>query len=369
MTKLIVIVGAGLSGAVLAERYANLGHEVMIIEKRDHIAGNVYDYVTERGLLMSKYGAHIFHTSDNQVWDYVNRFSVWKNYEHRVLSKVDEQLVPVPVNIDTVNKILKLNIKNPEEMKSWLQDQRHSIKDGTRGDDSRDAALRRIGNVELYEKMFKYYTYKQWNMFPEKLEASVLERIPIRTDYNDRYFSDKHEGIPSLGYTEMVRRMLDHKNIYVMLNTDYFDIKDSLNPDQLFFTGKIDSYFNNTFGKLQYRSLRFEHETLEQKSFQEAAVINYPTMDVKYTRIVEHKKIYNQLDEPYTIITKEYPTDEGEPYYPIPNKKNRDLYDKYKKLTEHNKEATFIGRLANYKYFNMDQAIKNALNIFNELEG
>lgn len=367
----ILIVGAGLSGCVLAERFASIGHDITVIDKRDHIGGNVYDYLID-GIMVSKYGAHIFHTSYEDVWEYVNRFAEWMPYEHRVLSRVDGKLVPIPINIDTVNEVMGTEIKDEEDMRRWLELQGADRIENP--NNSEESALNRIGSKELYEKMIKYYTYKQWNMFPDKLEASVLDRIPVRTDHNDRYFSDKYEGIPKGGYTKFVTNMLGKeewgKKIGIMTGVDYFDYvksKSYQKPDFVFFTGKIDSYFGEKFGQLEYRSLSFVHEIHERESYQPVAVVNYPTMDVQFTRIVEHKKLYQQK-HPKTLITKEYSSAVGEPYYPIPNDRNRALYEKYQKEAEKAEGVCFVGRLANYKYFNMDQAIKNALDIFEEMK-
>lgn len=358
----IIIIGAGLSGAVLAERCATvLKCPVIVIEKRDHIAGNCYDFIDENGIMISKYGAHIFHTNDKTVWDYVNNFSKWVNYEHRVLSSVKNNLVPVPVNITTVNTLLNLNIRTPDEMKEWIDSQTTKSTDIL---NSEDAALASIGNREIYELMFKNYTYKQWSMWPKDLEPTVLSRIPIRYDFNDKYFNDQYEAIPAGGYTKFVERLVSNPLIKVVLNSDYFDIMSSLPKDhKLIYTGPIDRYFNNKFDKLQYRSLRFEFETLDAVSYQQRAVINYPSLDVPYTRIVEYKKLY-QSNSTKTTISKEYPSWEGEPYYPVPTQKNRDLYEKYKREACKLNNVIFAGRLANYKYFNMDQAIRNALDIF-----
>lgn len=367
----IVIVGSGLSGATLANKFANDGHMVFVYEKRDHIGGNVYDYThDETNLLIGKYGAHIFHTSYEDVWKFVNKFTEFNSYEHKVLSKVDDKLVPVPVNITTVNEILGMNIKTEKAMKKWLE-YRQGLYEQIfpNNKNSKEAALRRIGEYTLYYKMFKYYTYKQWAKYPEELEPSVLERIPIRTDYNDRYFSDKYEGIPKNGYTRMVNKMLNHKNIFMWLNYDFKEVPKDIEDPLIFYTGKIDSYFNDKFGALEYRSLRFEHEVYQGESFQRAAVVNYPQMDEDFTRIVEHKKIYQQ-EGPKTLITREYSSSTGEAYYPVPTERNRKIYAKYQKEAEKlEKEGIyFVGRLANYKYFNMDQAIKNALELYNKVK-
>lgn len=363
----IVVVGAGLSGAVLAERYAAKGKKVLVIEKRNHIAGNCYDYVEgQTGILMSKYGAHIFHTSHEDVWKYVNRFGRWVPYEHKVKSFVNGKLVPVPVNIETVNELFGLNIQSEEEMKEWLESETEDFENPK---NSEESALNRVGE-ELYELMFRNYTKKQWDMEPSELEPSVMERIPVRTDHNERYFNDPHEAIPYNGYTEIVRSMLKNPNIELMLNTDFDEIT-NIQYEKLFFTGPIDGFFDHKYGKLQYRSIRFEDDIRFADDAQDAAVINYPGLEFPFTRIIEHKKLYKKGLPGYTMVTKEYSTWDGPPYYPVPTQENRDKYELYKKEAEEleGDNIYFVGRLANYKYFNMDQAIKNALDLFERLEG
>jgi UDP-galactopyranose mutase len=362
----IVIIGAGISGAVLAERYASIGKKVLVIEKRDHIAGNCYDYYNEDGILVSKYGAHLFHTNFEDVWEYVQQFSDWYKYEHKVLAKVDGKLVPVPANITTVNVLLGENIQNEKEMKAWLKKNTIPYENPKNG---KEAALNRVGKV-LYEKIFKNYTKKQWDKYPEELDASVLNRIPVRTDFDDIYFADTYQYLPKGGYTQMFEKILDNPIITVLLNTDYFDVRDQLkNVEKLFYTGPIDQFFDFKHSldeHLEYRSIRFVHETLDQEYFQENSVINYPNEE-EFTRIVEYKHITGQK-VPKTTIVREYTTDEGEPYYPVPNPRNQAIYEKYRQETLKLKDIYFVGRLANYKYFNMDQAFKNALDLFKKLE-
>lgn len=364
----IVIIGAGISGATLAERYAvQKNKRVLVIEQKNHIGGNCFDYINDDGILISKYGAHLFHTNDEVVWDYVNRFSDWYPYEHKVLSVVDGKLVPVPVNIDTVNALFGLEIKTEQEMEAWLSENTEKIENPT---NSEESALRRVGK-KLYEKMFKNYTKKQWDMWPVELEASVMDRIPVRTNHDDRYFSDKYQALPKDGYTKIFENMLNHPNITVQLNTGYEDIKESIKDyEKLFFTGPIDQFFDYKFGdKLQYRSIRFEFETHDQEVFQQNSVINYPSLDYPYTRIVEYKHFTGQK-HPKTTISKEYSSWEGEPYYPVPTERNRQVYAKYQAeaLKLEKQGIYFVGRLANYKYFNMDQAFKNALDLYTKLE-
>ncbi|MDB5229097.1 MAG: glf [Bacteroidota bacterium] len=363
----IVIVGAGISGAVLAERYASIGRSVLVLEKRGHIAGNCYDYIDENGILVSKYGAHLFHTNDEEVWRYVNRFAKWYDWEHKVLAKVDGELVPVPVNITTVNKLLGLNISSEEEMKAWLEMNRLHIENPKNGE---EAALSKVGPY-LYEKIFKHYTKKQWDKYPDELASSVLDRIPVRTNYDDRYFSDKYQALPVGGYTLLFRRLLSHPNITVKLNTDFFDMRKYIHGyDKLFYTGPIDRFFDfkyNEKDKLEYRSINFVSETVDAEYFQENSVVNYPGREVDFTRIIEYKHFGNQVSDKTTIV-KEYTVDEGEPYYPVPNEKNMKIYEMYRKEAEKLSDVHFVGRLANYKYFNMDQAFKNSLEVFRKLQ-
>ncbi len=363
----IIIVGAGLSGATLARKYAEDGEHVIVVDKRDHIGGNTYDFINEHGVLMAKYGAHIYHDSDDETWAFVSRFTEWIPYEHRVKSSVEGRLVPVPTNIDTYNEVLGENWDDGEKLREWVEAQHPEI---TEPKNSEESALKRIGSDVIYKKMFKNYTKKQWDKYPSELDASVMERIPVRYDHNDRYFGDTYEGIPKKGYTVMVRNMLDHENIRVILGRDYHDMT-LPQPKLLFYTGKIDTYFGDKFGKLEYRSIEFEHETLNIESYQDHAVINYPEEQYPFTRIIEHKKFFGEDYEklPVTTITREYSIAGGEPYYPVPNQENRDLYEKYKQEAE-KLEAEgiyFIGRLASYKYFNMNQAIRAALDLYYRL--
>jgi len=363
----IVIIGAGISGAVLAEGYASLGKKVLVIEKRDHIAGNCYDYIDDNGILVSKYGAHLFHTNYEDVWAYVNRFATWYKWEHRVLANVEGKTVPIPVNIQTVNQLFDMNITSEEEMIKWLDNNRPYIEAPKNGE---EAALARVGPV-LYDKMFKHYTKKQWDKYPEELDAAVLNRIPVRTNFDDRYFSDKYQALPEGGYTRLFARIFDHPNITIKLNTDYFDVKDQIEkPEKLFYTGPIDRYFefkHSLEEKLEYRSIQFVSETINQEFFQENSVVNYPGTEVDFTRIIEYKHFGNQKSDKTTIV-KEYTVDGGEPYYPILNERNRRIYEKYNQEAQKLTDVYFVGRLANYKYFNMDEAFKNALDLFESLK-
>lgn len=364
----ILIIGAGISGAVLAERYASIGKKVLIIEKRDHIAGNCYDYIDENGILVSKYGAHLFHTNEAKVWNYVNRFADWYPWEHKVIARVDDKTVPIPVNITTVNTLFKTNIKTEEEMQNWLGQNRVPFLKPANGE---EAVLNCVG-ATLYEKMFKHYTKKQWDKYPGELDAAVLQRIPVRHNFDDRYFSDKYQALPKGGYTKLFERITDHPNIEILLNTDYFDVKNEYkNYKKLFYTGPIDRFFDLKsigFDTLEYRSINFVSETIDTEYFQENSVVNYPGTEVDFTRIIEYKHFGNQKSAKTTIV-KEYTVDHGEPYYPVPNPRNQEIYNKYKAEADKLTDVYFVGRLANYKYFNMDQAFKNALDLFDNLEG
>ena len=364
----VIVVGAGLSGMVMAERFAAVKNKrVLVIDKRAHIGGNCYDYIDEEtGILVNKYGAHLFHTNDTEVFEYVSRFCKWKRWEHEVLGLVDGQYCSIPANITTVNRICDEQISNSQEMDEWLsknQIKYDSIHNGEQ------MAKSRVGNV-LYEKLFKHYTYKQWNRYPEELLPEVLARIPVRNNHDTRYFSDKYQALPEKGYTHFFNKMAESNPLIdVVLETDYFKLKDSISPGQTtIYTGPIDHYFSQSgFPALEYRSICFETTRLFNTPFyQPNSVVNYPGPDVPYTRCVEYKHFLNQQSD-HTVIVKETTTDSGEPYYPVLNQKNTELYQKYLEMAS--REASnvhFIGRLASYKYFNMDQAIRNSLDYFNK---
>ncbi len=361
----VCIVGAGLSGAVIAEHFARIeNRKVLIIDKRNHVAGNCYDYINENGILVNEYGAHLFHTNDEEVWKYIQRFGEWERWEHQVIGYVDGKLINIPVNITTVNKLCNLNISNEDEMSDWLKNVQFKYKEIT---NSEQMAKSRVGE-QLYEKIFKHYTFKQWNKYPEELDPSVLARVPIRDNFDCRYFVDKYQALPKGGYTKLVAKMLDHPNISIKLNTDYFDIKKHISFDKLIFTGKIDQYFKDrNLDELEYRSIEFIKEDYRNLNYYQInSVVNYPQKNVPYTRIVEYKHFLNQ-DSPHTTIVKEISKDNGEPYYPVPTERNISLYGRYKEFAEKEKDVYFLGRLANYKYFNMDQAIKNAIDFFHKI--
>jgi UDP-galactopyranose mutase len=366
MSNNILIIGCGLSGVTIAERFANLKNKkVLIIDKRDHIGGNVYDYIDqETNILISKYGAHLFHTNNERVWNYISSFDKWIRYDHKVIGKIDNNLINIPVNINTVNTLCNENIKTVEEMDKWLND--NQIKYDVI-DDSEKMCKSRVGNI-LYEKIFKDYTFKQWNKYPNELKPEVLARIPIRNDFDNRYFNDRFQYLPEKGYTHFINNILNNPNIHVLLNTDYFEFiknNDISHFERIIYTGPIDNFYHDkNLEKLEYRSIDFIVERFKNMNFyQTNSVVNYPQLDVPFTRIVEYKHFLNQQSDD-TIIVKEITKDDGEPYYPVLNEKNLQLYNKYKQFTLNEKNIHFLGRLANYKYFNMDEAILNALEYF-----
>ena len=356
-----VVVGAGFAGSVLAERLASQMHKrVLIIDKRDHIAGNAYDFYNEDGLLIHKYGPHIFHTNSIDVVAYLSHFTEWRPYEHRVLTSVDGQLLPVPINLDTINRLYSLSL-DAEGMREFLA-QRVVTPAAIRT--SEDIVVSRVGR-ELYEKFFRNYTRKQWGLDPSQLDASVAGRIPVRFDRDDRYFGDSFQSMPLHGYTRMFERMLDHPNVTIRTGVDYREIERTYPSAEVVYTGPIDEYFGFRFGVLPYRSLEFRHETHAREVFQPAPVVNYPNSH-EYTRITEFKYLTGQ-QHASTSIVYEYPKSEGDPYYPIPRPENAALYEKYRKLAEAKPRLHFCGRLANYRYLNMDQVVAQAMATFRRI--
>jgi len=354
---MILVVGAGISGATIARQFAEQGVKVRVIEKRNHIAGNCYDYINDAGILMNKYGAHLFHTSSERVWTYLQRFSEWVPWKHKVIGRINNTYFPIPVNIDTVNTLCGTDIQSEDEMKTWLKSNAIPCESPS---NSEEVGLARVG-PQLYEKIFKDYTFKQWDKFPIELAPSVLERIPVRTNWDPYYFSDKYNALPKHGYTAMVASMLDHPNITVSLSTDYTKDMNS-NYIHTFYTGPIDAYYSEAgYEKLEYRSIRFEEETLDMDLFQPLGAVNYPSLEHPFTRIIEYKHFLNQDVPGKTTIVREYSTADGDPYYPVPTEANQAIYKKYQELTLSEKNVSFVGRLANYKYYNMDAAILAAL--------
>ncbi len=357
-----LIVGAGFAGSVLAERLATERNEkVLIIDKRPHIGGNAYDCHDRSGVLIHRYGPHIFHTNAEAIFAYLSRFTQWRPYEHRVLAQVDGQLLPIPINLDTINRLYGLDLTS-EELERWFAERAEPV-DEIRT--SEDVVVSRVGR-ELYEKFFRGYTRKQWGVDPSELDKSVTARVPTRTDRDDRYFSDQFQYMPLHGYTAMFERMLDHPNIEIMLETDFRAVRGDIRYRRLIFTGPIDEYFDFRFGALLYRSLQFRHVTLDQEWHQPVAVVNYP-MDHAYTRVTEYKHLTGQR-HPQTSLTFEYPSDTGDPYYPVPRSENQERFKQYEALARETPDVWFVGRLATYRYYNMDQVVGQALATFRRIE-
>jgi UDP-galactopyranose mutase len=356
-----LIVGSGFSGAVIAERLASqLDKKVLLVEKRDHTGGNAYDYYNEDGILVHKYGPHIFHTNHDDVWRYLSMFTEWNDYQHKVLAFVDGKKVPFPINLTTVNALLDKQFSE-HELREYLESVRMKLPEIR---NSRDVIVSQAGEY-LYEKFFRNYTFKQWGVYPEKLSPDVTKRVPVRYGNENRLFLDKYQGLPVKGYTKLFTGILSHPNITVLLNTDYKSILDTVQFDRLIYTGPIDYFFDYQFGRLPYRSLRFESETFDIEYFQEVAVVNYPN-DHDFTRITEFKHMTLQ-EHPRTTIFREYPSAEGEPYYPMPVEEAIELSNRYREESGKLKTVYFIGRLAEFKYYNMDQAVKRALDVFEEI--
>jgi UDP-galactopyranose mutase len=357
-----LIVGAGFAGSVLAERLARVcDKNVMIIDRRPHIGGNAYDHYNEHGVLVHKYGPHIFHTNSREVFDYLSQFTTWRPYEHHVLASVDGQLLPIPINLDTLNRLYGLNMNSfeAENFLNSVAEKREHIRT------SEDVVVNRVGR-ELYEKFFRNYTRKQWDMDPSELDAAVTARVPVRTNRDNRYFTDTYQCMPQNGFTRMFENMLDHPNIKILLNANYREIRKIIPHKRLIFTGPIDEFFDFRFGKLPYRSLEFKHETVNRPVFQAEAVVNYPN-EQAYTRITEFKYLTGQ-EHPKTSIVYEYPQASGDPYYPVPRPENAEIYKRYKGLAEATPSVHFVGRLATYKYYNMDQVTAQALMTFKKLQ-
>jgi len=358
-----LIVGAGFAGSVLAERLARgSGKQVLVVDRRPHIGGNAYDHYDDAGILVHKYGPHIFHTNSSEVFDYLSRFTEWRQYQHKVLASVDGQLVPMPINLDTINQLYGLSL-NALQMQDFLDSRAERVEHVKT---SEDVVVSKVGR-ELYDKFFKNYTRKQWGIDPSDLDAQVTARIPIRTNRDDRYFTDCYQAMPKFGFTRMFEKLLDHPNIKVLLNADYRELKDLIPYREMIYTGPIDEFFDYRYGKLPYRSLHFKHETLNQARFQPVAVVNYPN-EFAYTRVTEFKQLTGQ-EHLKTSVVYEYPKAEGDPYYPIPRAENTELYRKYHGLAQERKEVHFVGRLATYKYYNMDQVTAQALTTYARLAG
>ena len=356
-----LVVGAGYAGAVVAERLASqLDRRVLVVDRRNHVGGNAYDHYDDAGILVHRYGPHIFHTNSQEVFDYLSGFTHWRRYEHRVLASVDGMLVPIPINLDTINKLYGLNL-DAFGVKDFFERVAEPIE---RKRTSEDVVVSAVGR-ELYERFFRNYTRKQWDLDPSELDASVTARVPTRTNRDDRYFTDTYQAMPLHGYTRMFERILDHPNINVMLQTDYREIEHLVPFAEMIYTGPVDEFFTFRYGKLPYRSLEFRFETYDEATHQQAPVVNYPN-EHPYTRVTEFKYLTGQ-EHPKTTVVYEFPRAEGDPYYPVPRPENRELYERYKTLADATPGVHFVGRLATYKYYNMDQVVAQALALYRRI--
>lgn len=361
-----LIVGSGLFGAVFAHEAAKRGHHVTVIEKRDHVAGNIYTKEVE-GIQFHQYGAHIFHTSNKEIWAYVQQFAEFNRYTNSPIANYHGEIYNLPFNMNTFNKLW--GVVTPEEAQAKINAQRSLI--GNKEPENLEEQAISLVGTDIYKKLIKDYTEKQWGRPCTELPAFIIKRLPVRMTYDNNYFNDTYQGIPIGGYTQMIEKMLDHPAIDVQLNTDFFDNKEAYekSADKIVYTGMIDQFFDYTYGTLDYRSLKFEHEVLDQENYQGNAVVNYTDSEHPYTRIIEHKH-FEFGKQPKTIITKEYPSDwkpGDEPYYPVNDEKNNQLYLKYKELADKEDQYIFGGRLGMYKYFDMHMVIQEALKSVKEV--
>ncbi len=358
----VLVVGAGYAGSVVAERLASAGRRVLVVERRPHIGGNAYDEYDEHGVLIHRYGPHIFHTDSPRIVEYLSNFTEWRPYEHRALASVDGKLLPIPINLDTVNGFYGLDLRNKEEVEAFFERVREPRSPVLT---SEDVVLNAVGR-DLYEKFFKNYTRKHWGLEPSQLSAGVAARVPMRTGRDDRYWTDGFQALPLNGYTKMFEKMLEHPNIRVELGVDFREVRERMRAAHVVYTGPIDAYFDYRFGRLPYRSLRFEHVHLPGRPrYQRVATINYPN-EHDYIRVTEFKHLTGQK-HPGTSIVREYPRSAGDPYYPVPYAENQALYRRYRSLAAREKDVTFVGRLAQYRYYNMDQVVGAALKAAREI--
>ena len=356
----IAIVGAGFSGSVLAERFSSEGRKVIVVEKRQHTGGNAYDHYDENGILLHDYGAHIFHTNDEKVFSYLSKFTEWRLYQHKSMAMVDGQLVPFPINRKTLEMLY-----GTEALKDGVEEFLSNVKKNILNPkNAEENVIARVG-TELYEKFFKGYTEKQWGRPASTLRPSVTARIPVRDNYDDRYFTDKYQVMPLHGYHNLFKHLLNNPRINLMLNTDWKDVKDIIPYKKLIFTGPVDEYFNYIYGKLKYRSLQFKYRLYHKEYVQPVAGVKYSS-NYDFTRTIEFKHLTGQKHE-FTLVSEEYPSSDGEPYYPVPADDTEELYKKYKKEADKLDNVKFVGRLATYKYYNMDQVVASALSEFEKL--
>jgi UDP-galactopyranose mutase len=356
----VLVVGAGFAGSVCARRMAEEhGLRVLVVDKRPHLGGNAHDVLDEHGVLCHRYGPHIFHTNSEKVVAFLSRFTDWRPYEHRVVAEVDGQFVPIPINRTTVQVLHDVTLADADAVAGHLgalAEPREELRN------SEDAVVAKVGR-DLYERLFRGYTRKQWALDPTDLHASVCARIPVRTNDDDRYFTDSFQNMPADGYTAMFERMLDHPNIEVRTGVDHDEVRASVSAPQLVWTGPIDAFFDHCYGKLPYRSLRFEYETRATpggRLAQPVAQVNYPNERIGYTRVTEFRHLTGQTTD-HSTLAYEFPVADGDPYYPIPRQSNRDLYHRYEALGKTRPDVLFVGRLARYQYLNMDQVVASAL--------
>ncbi len=357
-----LIVGAGLYGAVFAREMTNKGFKCLVIDKRSHLAGNIYTEKVE-GVNVHRYGAHIFHTSDKEVWDYANRFCEFNNFVNSPIANYKGKLYNLPFNMNTFNQMW--GVITPKEAENIIKKQKAQCGIGE-PKNLEEQAISLVGK-DIYEILIKDYTEKQWGKPCCELPSFIIKRLPVRMRYDNNYFNDRYQGIPVGGYTKMVKKMLD--GIDVQLNTDYFDVKNSIPCKKILFTGCIDTYYDYCFGELEYRSLRFETEILDTENYQGVAVMNYTDNQTPFTRVIEHKHFEND-ESPKTVVTREFSAkwEKGmEPYYPVNNDKNAVLYQKYLELSKKEDKVVFGGRLGEYKYYDMDKVIRSALDKVSEL--
>ncbi|HMJ55210.1 MAG TPA: UDP-galactopyranose mutase [Polyangiaceae bacterium] len=356
-----LIVGAGFAGCTLAERLAEgSGNRVLLIDKRRHIGGNAYDCHDDAGILIHKYGPHIFHTNSAAIFEYLSRFTSWRPYQHRVVAAVDGQLVPIPINLDTVNRIYGLNL-TAMQLPAFFEGLAEPVNPVLT---SEDVIVSKVGR-DLYDKFFRNYTRKQWGLDPSELDATVTARVPVRHNRDDRYFADTYQAMPLHGYSRMFERIIASPNIKLMLNTSYREVHGMIDYREMIFTGPVDEFFDYRYGKLEYRSIDFQFETHDRPMFQPAPVVNFPN-DYAYTRCTEFKYLTGQ-EHAKTTIVYEYPKGAGDPYYPVPRRGNAELYGKYERLASATPQLHFAGRLGTYKYYNMDQVVAQALKLYDKL--
>ncbi len=368
MKEICLVVGGGLAGATAARILAESDHRVLVVEKMNHVAGHAYDEVNDDGILIHTYGPHIFHTRCKSAFDFLSRFTTWHEYQHRVLSYVDGMYVPFPINRDTISQLFGSELST-SEVDYFLKVEVSGSKFTDPPHNFEDAVVSQIGR-RLYEKFFMNYTKKQWNRDPKELSSEIAKRIPTRSSRDGRYFTDPYQGLPRYGYTRMIQNMLDHPKISVLTGCDYFEISSELKPQLTIYTGRVDEFFGKTYGELEYRSLNLVFKTYDQEFYQPAAVVNYPN-DYDWTRITEFKHMTGQRSN-ITTVCYEYPTDHGEPYYVVldeSNTKKRELYLKDVEKIERSGNYIFIGRLAEYRYYNMDEVVMRSIEKINEYLG